>query len=183
MTVSKERNVMSSVVALIAAGPGDPDLMTVRAVQLLQRAQVVIADADAVELARDLIGDDERLTTAIDDNGLPLDHRSRAKLVAEHSRKGIAVVRLLSGDPILDGSLLIEVQALRKAKVNFEIVPGVSPVNGVPAYAGFSLTGGKSREVSIVDAHDTDLDWSAHARTRETIIVLNGADRAVEIAA
>lgn len=181
--MKKERNVMSSVVALIAAGPGDPDLLTVRAVQLLGRAEIIIADADAVDLAHDLVGDDERVVTAIGADGLPLDHRARAKMVAEHTRKGIAVVRLLSGDPILDGSLLIEVQALRKAKVNFEIVPGVSPVNGVPAYAGFSLTGGKSREVAIIDAFDTDLDWSAHARTRETLIVLNGADRAVDVAA
>ncbi len=179
---SKERNVMSSVVALIAAGPGDPDLLTVRAVQLLGRADVVIADADALDLAREVV-DEGRVSTATDGNGLPLDHRARAKMVAEHTRKGGNVVRLLSGDPILDGSLLIEIQALRKAKVSFEIVPGVSPVNGVPAYAGFSLTGGKSREVAIVDAHDTDLDWQTHARTRETLIVLNGADRAVDIAA
>ena len=120
--MNKGRNAMS-VVALVAAGPG-PDLLTVRALQLLHRADVVISDADVVELARELAADADAVMTATDDNGLPLDHRSRAKLVAEHRAKGSEVVRLLSGDPILDGALMIEIQALRRAKVQFEIIPG-----------------------------------------------------------
>ena len=182
MTSSKGRTM--SVVALIAAGPGDPDLLTVRAAQLLRRADVVMCDADAIEVARAVLGEaDDRIRTAVDADGLPLDHRARAKVVADLVRKGNTVVRLIAGDPTLDGALLIEVQALRRTKVSFEIVPGVSPVNGVAAYAGFGLTGGKTREVAIVDANDTDLDWAAHARSRETVVILNGADRAVAIAA
>ncbi len=180
---AKERNAMSRVVALIATGPGDPDLLTLRAMQLLRGADVIVCDADALDLAREVFGEDERLLAATDEDGLPLDHRSRAKLVSEHLKKGAGVVRLISGDPLLDGSLLIEVQALRRVKVEVEVVPGVSPVTGVPAYAGFGLTGGKTREVAVVDAHDTDLDWSAHVRPRQTLVVLGGADRAAEIAA
>lgn len=175
-----EQSAMSYV-SLIAAGPGDKDLLTVRASQLLGSADVVISDADAAPLAREL-ADEDRVCLAVDDNGLPLDHRARAGLVADRARDGQAVVRLISGDPVLDGSLFIEIQALAKAKVPFEVIPGVSPVSGIPAYAGFGLTGGKSREVSVVDAHDTELDWAAHARPRETLVVLHGAERAVEIA-
>ena len=90
---------------------------------------------------------------------------------------------MISGDPVLDGSLFIEIQALAKAKVPFEVIPGVSPVSGIPAYAGFGLTGGKSREVAVVDAHDTDLDWTMHTRARETLVIIDGAERAAEIAA
>ncbi|MFZ9597755.1 MAG: SAM-dependent methyltransferase, partial [Schleiferiaceae bacterium] len=88
--------------------------------------------------------------------------KGRAQLVAGRAKGGESVVRLISGDPVLDGSLFIEIQALAKAKVPFEVIPGVSPISGIPAYAGFGLTGGKAREVSVVDAHDTDLDFSAH---------------------
>lgn len=174
---------MSRVVSLIAAGPGDPDLLTVRAAELLRRADVVVVDADALDIAREITGDSDRLLPALDADGLPMDHRARARLVADHLKKGFTVARLLSGDPVVDGSLLIEVQALRKVKVQVELVPGVSPVTAVPAYAGFGLTGGKSREVAVVDAHDTDLDWTALTRPRQTVVILDGADRAAEIAA
>ena len=171
-----------SYVALIAAGPGEKDLLTVRAAGLLREADVVVADADAASLAEEIV-DAERICLAVDDDGLPLAHRARASLVASKAKKGQTVVRLISGDPVLDGSLFIEIQALAKAKVPFEVIPGVSPVSGIPAYAGFGLTGGKSREVAVVDAHDTDLDWTMHTRARETLVIVDGAERAVEIAA
>jgi uroporphyrinogen III methyltransferase / synthase len=171
-----------STVSLIAAGPGDPDLLTVRAAALVAEADIVIVDADSADIARVLVADDDRVALAVDEDGLPLDHRARARLVAEHARAGRSIVRLLSGDPVLDGSLFIEIQALRRTKVQFEVVPGVSPVNGIPAYAGFGLTGGKSREVTVVDAHDTDLNWTDHLRSRATLVVLHGAERGVEIA-
>ena len=182
MTDKKKEKVRMSYVSLIAAGPGEKDLLTVRAADLLREADAVIADADAASLAEELV-DTERICLAVDDDGLPLDHRARAQLVASKAKKGLSVVRLISGDPVLDGSLFIEIQALAKAKVPFEVIPGVSPVSGIPAYAGFGLTGGKSREVAVVDAHDTDLDWSTHVRARETLVILNGAERAVDIAA
>lgn len=170
------------VVSLVAAGPGDPDLLTVRALDVLRRADHVIADADVADLGRELADHAERVVPAVDDNGLPLDHRSRAAMVADRAHAGGLVVRLLSGDPVLDGSLLVEVQALAELHVSFEIVPGVSPINGVPAYAGFGLTGGTSREVSVVDANDADLDLHDHARARETLVILHGAEHAAELA-
>jgi uroporphyrinogen III methyltransferase/synthase len=181
MAATEKGYAAMSYVSLIAAGPGDKDLLTVRAAHLLRSADAVVADADAAALAAELT-DEAKVCLAVDSHGIPLDHRSRARLVAEKAAEGLSVVRLISGDPVLDGSLFIEIQALAQAEVPFEVIPGVSPVSGIPAYAGFGLTGGKSREVAVVDAHDTELDWSAHTRPRETLVILHGAERAVEIA-
>ena len=172
----------TNMVYLIAAGPGDPELMTVRAAGLLAAADVVVCDADCIELAEASVGEDTETRVAVGDNGLPLEHRERAELVAELSAGSQRVVRLLSGDPVLDGTLHIEVEALNTAGVPFEIVPGVSTLNGVPAYAGFGLTGGRAREVAVIDANDTEINWEIHARPRVTLVIQNGADRAVEIA-
>lgn len=169
-------------VALVAAGPGDLELLTVRAATLLRQADVVVADADVADLVGHVGGPDTRCVPAVDDQGLPLDHAGRAKLVVEAAREGLRTVRLLSGDPILDGALAVEAAALRKARVAFEVAPGVSPVTAVPAYAGFGLTGRRTREVLVVSAQDPDVDWVAAARDRVTVVVLDGADQAADVA-
>ena len=123
------------------------------------------------------------IVVAVDADGVPLDQAGRSALVIEAAREGRTTVRLISGDPVIDGSLLHEAGALRKARIDFEVAPGVSEVSGVPAYAGFGLTGGRVRQVRIVDANDTDLAWSELVSPRTTVVFLNGADRAPDIAA
>ena len=169
-------------VALVAAGPGDPELVTIRAAALIREADVIVVDADALEVARAYARDDAAVTPAIGKGGVPLDHAARVKLVVDAAREGHAVVRLLAGDPTVDGTLLLEAGALRKAKVPFEVAPGVSEVTGVPAYAGFGLTGGRVRQFRVVDAHDTDLPWADLVNPRITVVFLNGADRVGDIA-
>ena len=169
-------------VTFVAVGPGDPDLLTLRAVALLREADVVVADVDVVGLARAFVSPEAEVVASLDADGLPLEHTARAKLVAEAAKAGKSVVRLLSGDPLLDGALPTEAAALARTKVPFDIAPGVSTLTGIPAYAGISLLGGKAREVRVVDADDPGVDWTAHSDPRITLVVLNGADRAVEIA-
>ena len=180
--VKSRRAPVQGHVALVAAGPGAPDLLTVRAVHLLSSADVVVVDADVVELARLHASAAAEVVVAVDDAGLPLDQAGRAAVVVEAARAGSAVVRLISGDPVLDGSFLNEATALRRAKVDFELAPGVSEAIGVPAYAGFGLTGGKTRQVRIVDAHDTQLPWADLVDPRTTLVFVDGADRAADIA-
>ena len=170
-------------VALVAAGPGDPDLLTLRAASLIAGADIIVVDADAVAIARAHARPDAEIAVAVDANGMPLDQAGRSALVIEAAREGRTTVRLISGDPVIDGSLLHEAGALRKARIEFEVAPGVSEVSGVPAYAGFGLTGGRVRQVRIVDANDTDLPWAELAAPRTTVVFLNGADRAPDIAA
>ena len=170
-------------VALVAAGPGDPDLLTLRAAALLAGADLIVVDADVVPIAQAHAAPTAEIVVAVDADGLPLDQAGRSALVIDAAREGRTTVRLISGDPVIDGSLLHEAGALRKARIDFEVAPGVSEVTGVPAYAGFGLTGGRTRQVRIVDAHDTDLPWADLASARTTVVFLNGADRASDIAA
>ena len=169
-------------VSLVAAGPGDPDLLTLRAAALIAAADLVVVDSDAVAVAQAHVGPTAEIVVAVDANGLPLDQAGRSALVINAAREGRTTVRLISGDPVIDGSLLHEAGALRKARIEFEVAPGVSEVNGVPAYAGFGLTGGRVRQVRIVDANDTDLPWADLVAPRTTVVFLNGADRAPDIA-
>ena len=169
-------------VSLVAAGPGDPDLLTLRAASLLADADVIVADADVVDIARAHARTDAEVVVAVDEAGLPLDQAGRSALVIDAARAQKTTVRLISGDPVVDGSLLHEAAALRKARIGFEVAPGVSEITGVPAYAGFGLTGGRTRGVRIVDAHDTELPWADLAAPRTTVVFLDGADQAAEIA-
>ena len=170
-------------VALVAAGPGDPDLLTLRAAALLGGADLIVVDADVIAIAEAHAAPTTEIVVAVDADGLPLDQAGRSALVIDAAREGRTTVRLISGDPVIDGSLLHEAGALRKARIDFEVAPGVSEVTGVPAYAGFGLTGGRTRQVRIVDANDTDLAWADLTSARTTVVFLNGADRASDIAA
>ena len=176
------RLTTTGAVALVAVGPGDPDLLTLRAAALLAAAEVVVADADVIDLAASHAAGAELVVT-VDDDGLPLDRAGRARRVVEAARSGKRVVRLLAGDPVLDGALAAEGAVLAKAKLAFEVAPGVSTVSGVAAYAGVPLSGSRSREVRVLDGTAlAGTDWTAHTDAAVTLVVLDAADLAVEIA-
>ncbi len=182
-TPKSRKKIVHGSVALVAAGPGDPELVTVRAAAALREADIVIADADAMEIAAAHAGQDTVIISAVSEAGLPLSHAERAKLVVDACRDGKSVVRLMSGDPVLDGTLLNEASALRKAKVAFEVAPGVSALAGVPAYAGFGLTGGRTRQVRVIDVNDTELVWDEFINPRVTHVFPEAADQIATIAA
>ena len=182
-TTKARKKVTLGSVALVAAGPGDPELLTLRSAALLRDAEVVIVDAEAIDIANAHANAGAEIIIAVDQEGAPLDQVERAKLIVNAARDGKRTVRLIAGDPVVDGTLLHEAAALRKAKVPFEVAPGVSEVTGIPAYAGFGLTGGRTRQFRVVDADDADLDWADLVNPRITLVVLNGADKVAEIAA
>ncbi|TAK70450.1 MAG: bifunctional uroporphyrinogen-III C-methyltransferase/uroporphyrinogen-III synthase [Actinomycetota bacterium] len=166
----------------MAAGPGDPELVTVRAATLLGSAEVVVADCGTEIIAAVHAGTAAQIVRAVDDAGAPLDHAARVRLVVEAARAGHEVVRLLAGDPVLDGSLALEAAGLHKARVPFEVAPGVSTVTGVAAYAGFTLTGGRSREVHVIEMGSGDVAWAKHVDPTTTLVVVDGADRVADVA-
>lgn len=182
-------------VSFVGTGPGDPDLLTVRAVDLLRQADVVVTESpDHEPLVRGVLGlpapapeaDAETepagpvfVDGGFGEDGQPLTHAARAKVVVKHGKKA-RVVRLMVGDPFLFASGPEEALACAKAEVGFEVVPGVSSVAAVPAYAGIPLTTKDHRELTVVTAHDK-VDWSQYADDR-TLVVLSGVNMAGDIA-
>ncbi len=180
MTAARpKKNRPVGTISLVSAGPGDPELLTIRATNLLAVADAVVADSDVVDIATRYAPNAE-LVSVVDEDGLPLENAARAKRVVERARAGDNVVRLYSGDPILDGSIAVEAVVLNRAKLKFEVAPGVSQVSGVAAYAGFPLMNAKAREVRIVES-DAVTDWSELANPAFTVVITDGADKAVEI--
>lgn len=168
--------------ALVAAGPGDPELLTLRAVSLLAAADTVVVDADALPLTEQHVASSATVTVAVDADGVPMDPAGRAKLAVEAYRQGHRVVRLMAGDPFIDGTAALESAALRKARVPFEVAPGVSTLTGTAAYAGFSLTEKGSTQVHVISEWNDSIDCSPLAVDGVTVVVLDGADQAASIA-
>jgi uroporphyrinogen III methyltransferase/synthase len=167
-------------VAFVGAGPGDAGLMTVRAVDLLASADVVVIDQVAREgvVERYCRPDVEVVDAGHGDHGQPLTHAMRAKLVvkAAKSVSGGLVVRLMDGDPGTFNGLAEEALACRKADIGYDVVPGVSAVSAVPAYAGIPLTSSSSPAVHVISANDRHVDWAASTADSVTVVLLGAPD-------
>ncbi|ABS02108.1 Uroporphyrin-III C/tetrapyrrole (Corrin/Porphyrin) methyltransferase [Kineococcus radiotolerans SRS30216 = ATCC BAA-149] len=165
-------------VSFVGAGPGDPGLLTVRAVDLLAAADVVVLDQTSREDLPARYGRDgvEVLDAGFGDDGQPLTRAARAKLVVKAAKAGGHVVRLMDGDASTFTGLADEIAACRKAGVSFDVVPGVSVVNAVPAYAGVPMTTGSTSSVNVVHPAGRSLDWSRHADKDATVVVLGTGD-------
>ncbi|KRE58613.1 uroporphyrinogen-III synthase [Phycicoccus sp. Soil748] len=167
-------------VAFVGAGPGDAGLMTVRSLELLARADVVVIDQVAREsvVERYCRADVEVVDAGHGDHGQPLTHAMRAKLVVKAAKgaHGGLVVRLMDGDPATFNGLAEEALACRKAGVGFDIVPGVSAVSAVPAYAGIPLTSSSSPAVHVISANDRSVDWTASVAESVTVVLLGAPE-------
>lgn len=175
-------------VSLVGAGPGDPDLLTVKAVRLLSEAEVVVHDALVGDGVMALIGDGVERIDVGKRPGRLVPQEMISTLLVELGRQGRRVVRLKGGDPFVFGRGGEEAMALRDAGVSFEVVPGIASPFAAPAAAGVPVTHrGVSASVTVVTGHrrhgEPDVDWRALARfTRSggTIVVLMGvANRAL----
>ncbi|TMK89370.1 MAG: uroporphyrinogen-III C-methyltransferase [Actinobacteria bacterium] len=174
---------------LVGAGPGDPDLLTVKGADVLRRADVVVYDRLSVSSLLDLAPPDaERLSV-----GKTPGHPSMAQdeinaLLVSRGRAGKEVVRLKGGDPFVFARGGEEAQALLDAGVPFEVVPGITSAVGVPAYAGVPVTyRGLSTSFTVVTGHEdpwaaTETDWEAVARVGGTIVILMGVATRAAIA-
>lgn len=167
-------------VTFVAAGPGDAELLPMKSLRALAAADYVLADSEALNLANGTASHAE-IFSAVDATGLPLESNIRAKSVIDNAKAGKQVVRLFSGDPVLDGAFSRESAALDKAKIAYDFVPGISTVSGVAAFAGVSLTSKSSTEVRIVDPTNSVINWADHQESHVTLVALNAADSAVEI--
>ncbi len=175
-------------VYLVGAGPGSPDLLTLRAVSLLETADVIVHDRlihpDTLAHAR---ADAERI-----DMGKPVGcHQSRQgeinELLVQKAREGKTVVRLKGGDPFVFGRGGEEAEYLAARSIPFEVVPGVSSSLAAPLSAGIPVTHrGSAASVTIVTGHECNgksrLDWDVLARL-DTLVFLMAVHNVGTIAA
>jgi len=176
-------------VHLVGAGPGDPDLLTVRALKLLEAADVVIHDRLVDPRILELIAPWAEVIDVGKRPGGPADAQDRIHAVlVEASKRAGTVVRLKGGDPFVFGRGGEEAEALRHAGIEVSVVPGITSAIAGPAAAGIPVTmRGHTSGFTVVTGHEDPiagrhLDWDALARLGTTLIVLMGASRTVAIA-
>ena len=162
------------LVSLVGAGPGHPDLLTVRGLRRLQAATVILPDALLDESFEDLYPAGARVIPVGKRGGRPSTAQEHIQaLMVEHARRGERVVRLKNGDPLLFGRGFEEAQALAEAGIPFEVVPGVSALQAGAAAAEISLTHrGLADEVRALEGRhllERPRDWESLARNGATL--------------
>jgi len=170
---------------LIGAGPGDPDLLTLRALQLLQQADVILYDrlvpAAVLERAR---RDAERVFVGKQ----PGNHTTQERineLLVHYARLGLRVARLKGGDPFIFGRGGEEIEVLAAHGIPYIVVPGITAALGAAAATNIPLTHRRlAQSVTFVTGHvldDESLDWSALARSRQTVVFYMGVGHLQQI--
>jgi uroporphyrin-III C-methyltransferase len=172
------------IVYIVGGGPGDPGLITVKGLSCLRRADVVLHDR---LVASELLEEVPAYAEVIDVGKEPKRHRRSQEeineLLIRKARDGKIIVRLKGGDPFVFGRGGEECQALAEAGIRYEVVPGISSVIAVPAYAGIPVTQrGITTAFTVVTGHtaDTSIDWEAISRTG-TIVFVMGVEHLFEI--
>jgi uroporphyrin-III C-methyltransferase len=168
-------------VYLVGAGPGDPGLITVRGLQLLHSAQVIVYDQLVnPELLEETPSTAIRIFVGKQAGRHCIAQEEINRILIDHARLGYEVVRLKGGDPFVFGRGGEEAEALADAEIPFEIVPGVSSAVAVPAYAGIPVTHRKfASSFAVVTGHEarkgkSAVDWGKLATAVDTLVILMG---------
>jgi uroporphyrin-III C-methyltransferase / precorrin-2 dehydrogenase / sirohydrochlorin ferrochelatase len=175
-------------VTLVGAGPGDPELLTLKALRALQDADVILHDRLVPEGLLDMARRDAaRICVGKAAGNLGSTQEEINALLIEHALKGSRVVRLKGGDPFIFGRGGEELEALAKARINFSVIPGVTAAAGCAAYAGIPLTHrDHAHSVTFVAGHadkeGREPDWDALAKPGMTAVFYMGLARVERIA-
>ncbi|WOR15674.1 siroheme synthase CysG [Hyphomonas sp. FCG-A18] len=172
-------------VHIVGAGPGDPELLTLKAFRLIQNADIVFHDRLVSDEIMDLVRRDaERVSVGKAKANHTVPQKDIHTLMIKAAREGKRVVRLKGGDPFIFGRGGEEVEALREADIEATVVPGISSALGCAASAGLPLTHrDHAQTLTFVTGHAKsgdvpDLDWQALAKPAQTVVVFMGVGTA-----
>ena len=186
-TMNTPSKLQGGKVWLVGAGPGDPELLTLKAARLISQADAIVYDHLVGNGIMDLARGDARIVYAGKESSKhTMPQEDINQLLVELAREGLSVVRLKGGDPFIFGRGGEELETLAASGIPFEVVPGVTAAAGCGAYSGFPLTHREhAQAVTFVTGHLQDdtvnLDWPALARPCHTVVFYMGIGAAREI--
>lgn len=183
-----DKSMADGIVHLVGAGPGDPELLTVKALKIIQKADVVLYDALVSQEILARVRKDATLVHVGKRAKCHYVHQDQTnQLMVDYASKGLSVVRLKGGDPFIFGRGGEELQFLKQHEISYEVIPGITAAAGCAAYSGIPLTHrDHAQSIRFITGHEksnkNSLDWNNLAQASQTLVFYMGLMRNQSIA-